>query len=598
MDFFPDHSFYQDPLPPSFLSHNKVSKLAVKPSEWCSLTRFFQQGDKTEIRFFLLYCRANQTSFIIFPQMKKAFYLSVSFLFMLVQSFSQSASFTSDSPRCSGDTVHFTPGPAGGSILMEEWDFGDGTSNTYLPPAAFPVFATHVYSSFGNYNVTRTVKFSTQTLNFSSMIQVLAHPVAAFIFPAGNCIGSPVSYTDQSYIPSGIPSSISTWVWDFGDGTPLLVIVFPGNPNVLHTFPGNATSHVVRLTVTTAGGCSNYIENTVYSAPDMIANFFPQGASCELLPIQFYDLSSTSGGTIVSWNWNFGDPPSGATNTSVLSNPIHVFTTAGTFIVTLTIVNSYGCSKTISKAVSVNPHPFANFTVDTVYLGTPTTFTDQSITISGGFAVWLWEFGDGQSSSLSNPSHFYASPLTYMANLTVTDLNGCTKDTSKPVIVLPPVINPPANQTISNVIVESGQTKCYNATQVIAGQKISFLPGTTVQPGGSMWGYIAPMGPFCQTPSMPASVVSGDTVSKETEQPFFKIHPNPTTGNFILEFNANKLSDKATLAVYGIRGEKVLTTALNNKGRQECSLTGLPGGIYFLRVNYGERFEMGKIIKQ
>jgi hypothetical protein len=96
---------------------------------------------------------------------------------------------------------------------------------------------------------------------------------------------------------------------------------------------------------------------------------------------------------------------------------------------------------------------------------------------------------------------------------------------------------------------------------------------------------------------MPASVVSGDTVSKETEQPFFKIYPNPTSGNFIVEFDGQELSDKATLEVYGIRGEKVLTATLNNKGRQEYSLTGLPGGIYFIRVNYGARFEMLKIIK-
>ncbi|MFZ4523909.1 MAG: PKD domain-containing protein, partial [Bacteroidales bacterium] len=498
------------------------------------------------------------------------------------------------------------------------WDFGDGTTSTYLPPAAFPVFATHVYSNQGIYNVTRTVKFNTQTISFSDMVQVMALPVAVFSFPANNCNGSPVSFTDLSYIPSGFPSSIASWVWDFGDGTPLLVIVFPGNPNVSHTFPGNATSHVVRLTVTTSGGCTDYTENTVYSGPDMVANFFPQGATCELQPVQFFDLSYTSGGTIVSWNWNFGDPLSGTANTSTLSNPIHVFSAAGTFIVTLTIFNSYGCSKTISKVVSINPHPIANFNADTVHLGTPTTFTDLSYSASGSLAVWQWEFGDGQSSSLSNPSHFYVSPLTYMASLTVTDLNGCTRDTSKPVVVLPPVINPPANKSVTNVIVESGQTKCYNATQVISiagngtffnvlsggsstfisGQTISFLPGTAVQPGGSMWGYIAPMGPFCQNPSMPASVVSGDTVSKETEQQFFKIYPNPTTGIFILEFNANQLSDKATLDVYGIRGEKVLTTALNNKGRQECSLTGLPGGIYFLRVNYGERFEMGKIIKQ
>ncbi|MEI7526654.1 MAG: PKD domain-containing protein, partial [Mariniphaga sp.] len=55
------------------------------------------------------------------------------------------AFFTSDSHKCIGDTMHFTPQIPGGNIVKEVWDFGDGTVVTYIPPAVFPVFAKHLY---------------------------------------------------------------------------------------------------------------------------------------------------------------------------------------------------------------------------------------------------------------------------------------------------------------------------------------------------------------------------------------------------------------------------------------------------------------------
>ena len=723
--------------------------------------------------------------------MKKAAFLSGLFIFILFQTYAQSALFTTDSPRCANDTMHFTPDPPGGIILMETWDFGDGIVNTYLPPASLPVFATHLYASPGTYTVTRTVKFSTGSVSSNHLVQVLAHPVAGFsnsnvtcagqavqftdlsqingggniqswrwnfgdpatglnntstlqnpshIFSAAgiftvnltvtnvngcsdiytsiitinmlpvanfsntescegsstqftdlsvtspgsvivnynwsfgdggfstqsspvhtyftyglynvtltvvnsngctnsvtkqvlvkpkpvanfsfsttNCIGNPVTFTDQSFVPPGGSAYIASWVWDFGDGSPPLMILFPGNPNVSHTYAGSATAHVVRLTVTTSTGCNAYIEKNVTSVPAPIANFFVSGATCELQPVQFIDFSQTNGGgSIVGWYWNFGDPLSGAANTSSAQNPVHVFSSPGTFMVTLGIVNNYGCTDTISKTVSVNQHPIANFKTDTVHQGTPATFTDLSFSVSGIIVSWTWDFGDGQMSSLSNPTHLYATQATYMTRLTVTDINGCKRDTLKPVIVLPPVNNPPATQTITNVIVGNGQTKCYNATQVItvagngtlfyllpggnatfiAGQKISFLPGTTVQEGCSMWGYIAPAGPYCLYPSMPATLATGDAETGSIAQSFFKINPNPTTGNFILDFTGVVQTDKANAEIYGMWGEKVVTAVITGEREHQFSLSGRPAGVYVIRVISGNRSETAKIIKQ
>jgi hypothetical protein len=177
------------------------------------------------------------------------------------------------------------------------------------------------------------------------------------------------------------------------------------------------------------------------------------------------------------------------------------------------------------------------------------------------------------------------------------------------------VPNLPTNTTVIGSVTN---TVCYNATQtitvaggvsafsvqtggsatMIAGQNILYYPGTTVHNGGYMWGYIAPTGPYCVTPSTPAVITSQEEPSIGIEQSSFKVYPNPTTRNFILEFFRESLSDKITVDVYGMWGEKVLTEVLNGEHKHEFSLSNRPVGVYFIRVISGDKVETTKIIKQ
>ncbi|MFH1160248.1 MAG: FISUMP domain-containing protein [bacterium] len=175
-----------------------------------------------------------------------------------------------------------------------------------------------------------------------------------------------------------------------------------------------------------------------------------------------------------------------------------------------------------------------------------------------------------------------------------------------------------STQTIQNITIPSGQTNCYNATQtitvagngttftiqnggsatMIAGQNILYLPGTTVQSGGYMWGYIAPSGPFCTTPSMPAVAATEDEIPLSVEQSSFKVYPNPTTGNFTLELFTINLEQWIYVEIYSMRGEKIITDSFTGEKRHVFSLSNQPVGIYFIRVITGEMAETGKIIKQ
>ena len=348
------------------------------------------------------------------------------------------AGFTADT-ACAGSPTIFTDMSVANaaSIVSWAWNFGDGSViNTQPNP-------TYTYSTYGLYNVTLTITNSNGCVHsVTKQVLVVPIPIAAFIFSTPICQGAVVNYTDMSTTVPGFTGSIVKWVWDFGDGTSPVTIWFPGSPDISHVFAGNVNSHVVRLTVTTAtpDSCTHFVEHTVTSIPSPVADFSYPATSCINQPVLFTDQSQMNGGgPIVTWNWNFGDPGSGGQNINNTQNPVHLFSGSGPFDVMLIVSNSSGCSDTIQKTVTVSAKPFASFTADTVCKGSLTTFTDQSTVPagSGSISAHFWEFGDGGTSTQTNPAHLYADAGTYAVKLTVTTTHGCTKDTTINVIVHP-----------------------------------------------------------------------------------------------------------------------------------------------------------------
>ena len=78
-----------------------------------------------------------------------------------------------------------------------------------------------------------------------------------------------------------------------------------------------------------------------------LSTAFSFSGNCNGIPTSFTDLSQSAGGNIIiGWSWDFGDPASGVNNISVLPDPQHMFTAAGTFNVSLTTENAAGCFST------------------------------------------------------------------------------------------------------------------------------------------------------------------------------------------------------------------------------------------------------------
>ncbi|WP_321423207.1 NosD domain-containing protein [uncultured Methanobacterium sp.] len=168
---------------------------------------------------------------------------------------------------------------------------------------------------------------------------------------------------------------------------------------------------------------SNYYVQSGYNVMGSVpvapvANFTATPTSgVEPVDVQFTDNSSNNP---TSWAWDFGD---GATSTE--KNPNHTYTTPGTYTVTLTATNSAGNNTlTQTNLITVNwAAPTASFTSNATSGFAPldVQFNDGS---KGAVTGWLWDFGDGTTSTEQNPTHTYLNSGTYTVTLTVTGPGG------------------------------------------------------------------------------------------------------------------------------------------------------------------------------
>lgn len=153
----------------------------------------------------------------------------------------------------------------------------------------------------------------------------------------------------------------------------------------------------------------------------------------EQLTVEFINNSYGGQGNL-TYAWDFGD---GNSSSSVA--PTHTYGSEGTYTVSLTITDENNDTATSSKDVTVSGTP-ANlpaadfsFTVNNLQV----SFSNNT-TGGEGSLSYSWDFGDGQSSTASSPSHTYSSAGTYTVELTVTDSQNNSDTISKSVTVTAP----------------------------------------------------------------------------------------------------------------------------------------------------------------
>jgi uncharacterized repeat protein (TIGR02543 family) len=328
-----------------------------------------------------------------------------------------------------GDIVSFTDAStdSDGSVSAWSWNFGDSGTSLLQNP-------THSYSSAGTYAVRLMVTDDDGASNYVERSVIVTAtpptnlaPTAAFTFsPSDPGVGTTVSFTEWSSDSDG---SIVAWSWTFGDGDTSTA------RNPTHSY-ASANTYAVRLTVIDDDGASNYVERSVIVTATPPTNLAPTAAFTFSPPnpavgdtVTFTDVSTDSDGSVVGWAWTFGDG-----GTSTAQNPTHTYSSAATYVVGLTVTDDdgatsyFGHSVPVSAASPVNVAPTAAFTFSppNPAVGDTVSFTDGSTDSDGSVVAWTWDFGDGSTSALQNPTHPYGSSGTYPVELTVTDDDGAT----------------------------------------------------------------------------------------------------------------------------------------------------------------------------
>ncbi len=304
---------------------------------------------------------------------------------------------------CSPLEIEFANGAQGGPSDYY-WDLGNGVEwLDSLPPNQ--IYTTSDTSiSYYTVQLIGTNPCGSDTT--TREIEVFPPNVDAFlqVDTTKGCQPLTVSFSNFS-TPGAMVS------WDFGDGNG------SSEENPVHTF-NTASIFTVYQYASNCGTDIDSIIIEVLPAPEI--DFYGDSVICEGAIAQFF----TDSEEIVSSFWDFGDG-----DPSNLTNPTHVYDTAGTYTVTLTGFSLFNnCPASITREIEVLGNPVAAFTPSDNEGCAPLTidFTNNSI----GASTYAWDFGDQIQSAAQNPTHEYTEPGMYTVQLISTDANDCFSDTT------------------------------------------------------------------------------------------------------------------------------------------------------------------------
>lgn len=318
--------------------------------------------------------------------------------------------FAPDRPDgCVPLTVGFQNQSQGATYF--EWDFGDGNTQPGIAP-------THTFEQAGQFEI-KLVGVDLSGCREDTLLRyITVHPIPspAFEMRRDRLCGLPVVVDFVNQTPDAVG-----YTWTFGDGTG----ASPQN-NPQHSYP-QPGDFEVRLIAENTFGCRDTTAQVfgAYGQPEVGFDWSPD-EGCAPLTVFFENLSTFT----TRASWAFSD---GGTSDS-LAGTAHTFYEWGKHGATLIVSHRDVCFDTLAlpDIIKVFPSPTANFSFAETVTDPPSgmfTFTD----LSSGAVRWLWEFGDGDSSTLPSPAHRYFSNGPKLVRLTVWGENGCPDDTVRSV---------------------------------------------------------------------------------------------------------------------------------------------------------------------
>jgi len=349
----------------------------------------------------------------------------------LVQAIEPDARFVAlDSTLCEGNATTFQC-ISNSNIINYLWEFNDGTSSTESKPS-------RTFINEGSYSVKLSIVDDHDchtSLSKPDYIKVQSYPTANFTSDAlaSKCYPFVVQFNNTS-----TGNNLASWKWNFGENNNLSLLK---DPFFIYNKPGK---HTVDLITYTSFGCSDTISKKDYiDVGGPYATIDVRDSICKNTDIIFKTGEAIN---IYDMKWDFGDGYNSPGDIVV-----HQYSNSGNIypILFLRADQDNTCNKAISDTILVL-NQIAKFQVTN-------NQTEGCMPLAVGFEdnstnafTWEWDFNDGSTSSLQNPTHTFAAAGNYNVSLKITHPLGCSDITKvTPITIFPlPQVGVSADTTI------------------------------------------------------------------------------------------------------------------------------------------------------
>ncbi len=310
------------------------------------------------------------------------------------------------------NSVNFTAIVNGPPNSVLTWDFGPNASI----PTATGTQVNGVNFSTTTGNVVKLVGvFNVCSDSITHPVFIFPEPVAQFSLPTDyECLGLTQSFTNNS-------TGSTSYSWDFGVPGTNTDVSTATNPTF--TFPAAGT-YLITLVAEIIPGCFDTYQQSFTVYEPLVVSFTHTDSMC-ITNNSFDFFGTVTGPSITTYSWNFGANalPTSATTLNV-SNV--VYDQPGVFPVTLS-ASFLDCISSTSSTIKVFKEPTIGFGLKPGIQCVPYTayFVDSSSADTEIF--YSWDFGDGGTSTLQNPSHVYTVPGQYVVTLQINTVEGCVE---------------------------------------------------------------------------------------------------------------------------------------------------------------------------
>lgn len=366
---------------------------------------------------------------------------------------------------CAPHTVRFINNSSNvSSSTYFRWRYGDGVTEIKYG-ANDTVYHTYP-RGLGPAGCNITVRL--EAINSCGTSQTTWNPVNIYDFDDARVTTADSTLCTPNQTFTLVNSSVNNCIpgtryfyWDFGDGSTLGWI--SSRANQTKSYPVG-TYPVMLVDSNACGRDTSYLNVIVNQVPTASFNF-NKSSGCAPLTVNF---GNSSTGLLNSYSWNFGDPSSGASNTSNLATPTHIYNNQGVFPVQLSVTNycGNGSARDTIRAYGKPTVQMGNFSSGCAPLNTAFTNTTANTSTN---ATYFWDMGNGTTAFTRNaPLQTYATPGTYNIKLKVTDT--CGTDS---VIQVLRVFSLPTAKFGANRVCAGDTTRFSDSTSVVSGDTIT-----------------------------------------------------------------------------------------------------------------------------